>query len=51
MKPRLESNMSSPVVIGVDIGKDMFTPRRVRRRWKDRLPQEDRKRSVKGACR
>ena len=24
MKPRMESNMSSAVVIGVDIGKDVF---------------------------
>jgi transposase len=24
MKPRTESNMSSPLVIGVDIGKDVF---------------------------
>jgi len=24
MKPRTESNMSSPVVVGVDIGKEVF---------------------------
>ena len=24
MKPRIESNMPSPVVIGVDIGKEVF---------------------------
>jgi len=24
MKPRAESNMSSPVVVGVDIGKEVF---------------------------
>ena len=24
MKPRTESNMSSPMVVGVDIGKDVF---------------------------
>src|SRR5215472_16844496 len=24
MKPRMESNMSSPVVVGVDIGKEVF---------------------------
>jgi len=24
MKPRTESNMSSPMVLGVDIGKDVF---------------------------
>ena len=24
MKPRIESNMSSPAVIGIDIGKEVF---------------------------
>ena len=41
MKPGMESNMSSPVVIGIDIGKGGVSPRRVHRRWEDCLPQED----------
>src|SRR5437763_7400712 len=41
MKPKMEFDTASLAVIGVDIGKEVFSPCWVRRRREDRLPQED----------
>jgi len=40
MKPRMESNTSSPTVVGVDIGKDVFHLVGFGGR-KDCVPEED----------